>query len=269
MSVVARVRRAPRRGEHGRSPSDLSPHRYMLPAHTQYPNAVVAVPGVPPKSGLFVLKEATTNKKLGSGGKRITKGRYRGMPLYSLTLEERATCWSGCQNWEGCYGSNMPFAKRYQPGKPLETALRADVQQLSKKHPAGFVVRLHVLGDFYSTGYVAHWFRLLLAYPALHLFGYTHWPADHSIGKAVAELVRYFPERAAFRRSDRTDQSDPLPGAMTIPKGALAVPGTVICPEQTGRTASCTTCGLCMNTTTAVSFIDHSRRALRVLPNAA
>jgi hypothetical protein len=241
----------------------------MPTLRTRYVQSVVPVPDSPPQSGLLVFKEATTNTKLGSGGKRITKGRFRGMPLYGLTLEERATCWSGCPNLELCYGDNMPFAKRYTPGKKLEAAIRKDVQLLSKKHAKGFVVRLHVLGDFYSTAYVAHWSRMLLTYPALHLFGYTHWPADHPIGKAVATLVQHFPDRVAFRRSDRTDQSDPLPGAMTIAKGEPAAPGTVICPEQMGRTASCTTCGLCMNLETSVSFIDHSRRGLRTLPLAA
>lgn len=236
---------------------------------TKYKKSVVSVPESPPQSGLFVLKEATTNKKLGSGGKLIQKGRYRGMPLFSLTLEERATCWEGCQNWGICYGDNVPFAKRYEPGPALEGAIRTDLVTLSKRHPGGFVVRLHVLGDFYSVAYVQHWAQLLLEFPALRIFGYTHWPMAHPIGQAVTGLATACPDRVALRRSDRTDAVDPLPGAMTIARGAPAAPGTVVCPEQTGKTASCTTCGLCMNTTTAVSFIDHSRRGLTVLPHAA
>jgi len=236
---------------------------------TRYPNSVVSVPESPPTSGLFVFKEAGTNKKLGKGGKVVRKGRYRDMPLYGLTLEERATCWEGCQNLQSCYGDNMPFAKRYAPGPALQAAIRADVATLGVRHPHGFVVRLHVLGDFYSVEYVRFWSDQLNATVALRLFGYTHWPHDHPIGKEVAQLVHSYPERAAFRRSDKTSRSDPLPGAMTIPKGAPAVSGTVICPEQTGKTASCTTCGLCMDNRTAVSFIDHSRKGLRVLPLAA
>lgn len=236
---------------------------------TRYKRSVVPVPQSPPKSGLYVLKESTTNKKLGSGGKVIQKGRYRGMPLYSLTLEERATCWSGCQNLQICYGDNMPFAKRYTPGPELEAAIAVDVLRLSVRHPMGFVVRLHVLGDFYSVPYVQHWQGLLDGAAPLHLFGYTHWPADHPIGQAVSGLATAWPDRVAFRRSDRTDESDPLPGALTIGRDAPAAPGSVICPEQTGKTASCTTCGLCMDHRVHVSFIDHSRRALPVLPRAA
>lgn len=236
---------------------------------TKYRKSVFDVPASPPKSGLLVLKESTTNKKLGSGGKVIQKGRYRGMPLYSLTLEERATCWQGCPNLQICYGDNMPFAKRYRPGEALEAALEADVQLLSTKHPAGFVVRLHVLGDFYSPEYVRHWATLLDRYAAVRIFGYTHWPHDHPIGKEVSHFVQLYADRVAIRRSDKSSLADPLPAAMTIPREAPALPGMVICPEQTGKTASCTTCGLCMNLTVNVCFVDHSRRSLTVLPLAA
>lgn len=226
---------------------------------TRYKKSVVAVPESPPKSGLLVLKASTTNKKLGSGGKVIQKGRYRGLPLYSLTLEERATCWQGCPNLGSCYGDNMPFAKRYTPGPALEAALTTDVQRLSMSYPGGFVIRLHVLGDFYSVDYVEHWATLLRDSPSLHLFGYTHWPADHPIGAAVTSLVQWFPDRVAFRRSDGNLETDALPVAITVGRVSPAAPNTVLCPEQTGHTASCTTCGLCMNLTTSVSFRDHSR----------
>jgi hypothetical protein len=221
---------------------------------------LTVIPQSPLQSGLFVLKDSTTNKKLGSGGRLIRKGRYRGMALYSLTLEERATCWQGCPNLEICYGDNMPFAKRHEPGPELEAALKADVATLAERHPAGFVVRLHVLGDFYSTDYVAHWASLLDACPQLRIFGYTHWPPGSPIGKAVTWLVQQYQDRVAIRRSNRVEANDPLPPAYTVPRDAEAIPGTVLCPEQTGRTASCTTCGLCMDLRTGISFLDHSRQ---------
>ena len=241
----------------------------MTQTRTKYPTTVRAVPQSPPKSGLLVLKVATSNGKLGSGGKTVQKGRFRGMPMYSLTLEERATCWSQCPNLDVCYGDNMPFAYRYEPGEALEQAVATDVARLHSKHPQGFVVRLHVLGDFYDEAYVDHWERMLQETPTLRLFGYTHWPADHPIGQAVAGLASRNATRVAFRRSDPSTTDDVLPGAFTIAKGDDAVSGTIICPEQTGKTASCTTCGLCMNSSTSISFIDHSRRALPMLVGAA
>jgi hypothetical protein len=229
---------------------------------TRYQSSVIDVPESPPKSGLFVIKAATTNKKLGSSGKLIQKGPFRGLPLYSLTLEERATCWDQCPNLELCYGDNMPFAKRHRPGPALENAIAHDLELLNQRHRQGFVVRLHVLGDFYSVEYVRSWETFLKTFPAMRVFGYTHWPLYHPIGKEVTRLVQHHVGRVSILRSDKSDPADPLPGAMTIAVGATAFPGTVVCPEQTGKTAACTTCGLCMNGRTAVSFVDHSRKAL-------
>jgi hypothetical protein len=214
----------------------------------------------------LVLKSGTGNKKLGG---KVTKGRYRGMPLYTLTLEEGATCWSGCQNLNRCYGANMPFAIRYNPGPTLEAAIAQDVATLADKHPDGFVVRLHVLGDFYSVDYVKHWAALLDQYHNVYLFGYTHWRAGSDIGDAVTTLVAGFPERAAFLRSDPTETGDLLPGAYTVDHDGrkdlhtLNRPGTVVCPHETGRVASCGACGLCMNGTTGITFIDHGPEQIR------
>lgn len=227
----------------------------------------MVAPRSPVKStGLRVFKAATGNKKLAKKNttKQITRGRFRGMPMYLLTLEERATCWSGCQNWTVCYGDNMPFAKRHHPGVELTEAITADLQVLNTRHRNGYVIRLHVLGDFYSVDYVQHWHQALVQNPSLHLFGYTHWRQSDPIGKAVADMVAAFPDRTAFRRSDPSEANDPLPGAWTIERTQLPVLGSVTCPEQTGKTSSCNTCGLCMNTTTAVSFINHHRDQLLV-----
>lgn len=236
----------------------------LRPAHTRYRKTVINAPDSPLSSGLRVLKEASTNDKLGKAGSIVRRGRYRGMPLYALTLEERATCWSGCQNWNICYGDGMPFAKRHAPGNTLISALTADLAVLSTRHPGGYVVRLHVLGDFYDVSYVMQWQNWLTEHPALYLFGYTHWRYDHPIGRAVTELVQAFPDRAAFRRSDATEPHDPLPPAHTVDRHTpLPVMNTVFCPEQTGATASCTTCGLCMNNTTGITFLDHSREKVK------
>ena len=230
------------------------------PPHTRYLKQVKATPQTPVKStGLYVLKKSGGNKKLGKG--RITKGPFRGMPLYALTLPERSTCWTGCQNWNRCYGDNMGLAPRYAPTPELPDALTKDIHYLQGKHPEGFVVRLHVLGDFYSTEYVAHWHKLVSDFPALRIFGYTHWPQSTDIGWAVQQLVKDYTGRVSILRSDADgDPEDVLARAMTVERDGEAAPGTVLCPEMTGKTASCVTCGLCMNGRTSVSFPDHSRQ---------
>lgn len=224
---------------------------------TRFPNRLQSVPEQPTAStGLYVLKSAAGNRKLSTGNPTILKGPWRGKPMYTLTLPERTTCWSGCQNWQGCYGNNMWRALRYEPGLELEAAIGADVTLLARRHPDGFVVRLHVLGDFYSEDYVAHWATLLVDHPEAHVFGYTHWPQDHPIGAALTAWVEG-QVRVALLRSDGP-LTDALPVAVTVGRTAEAAPGTILCPEQTGATAACTTCGLCMNHRTSVSFRDHS-----------
>lgn len=227
-------------------------------ATTRFPKSITSPPTVAGSSGLRVLKSGKHNKKLGA---RLEKGRWKGKPIFALTLTERATCWPGCQNWDRCYGDSMPFATRYETGPALTEAIDADLQVLSTKHPYGFVVRLHVLGDFYSTEYVAFWRQALERFPALTIWGYTHWRFYSPIGRAVTKLVQDFPERVSILRSDPTEVNDPLPGATTIVHGQLPAAGSVTCPEQVGRTRGCFSCGLCMTGRNAVSFVDHSRKA--------
>lgn len=233
----------------------------LRPAHTRYRGSVIASPRKAiPSTGLFVLKRSDNNAKLGNGSYRITKGVFRGMALYMLTLEERATCPDTCQNWNRCFGDNMPFAKRHRVTTSLLPAITQDVRTLARKHPEGFVVRLHILGDFPSVEYVRHWRGLLVKHPELRIFGYTHWPHGSAIGNAVRRLVMEFSPRVSILRSDG-EAGDPLPLAITVDRDQPAAADTILCPEQTGRTASCLTCGLCMNGRTSVSFIDHSRKS--------
>ena len=44
-----------------------------------------------------VLKDGHQSRKI---GKVIAKGRRRGWPIYTLTLEERATCPRRCAEWQ-------------------------------------------------------------------------------------------------------------------------------------------------------------------------
>jgi hypothetical protein len=224
---------------------------------TKYLKSVRPAPTVPAQgSGLRVLKDGSGNQKLGG---KITKGPFRGMRLYTLTLEERATCPTDCQNLARCYGDGMPFAFRYQVGPELLEALTADLAVLTAQR-GRYCVRLHILGDFFSVAYVAWWRAALVGHPGLHLYGYTHWRHGTPIGDAVTGLVAAAPDRVAFRRSDGQDAGDPLPKAYTVDLDQVAVSGSVLCPEQT-HGVQCGACGLCMNQHTNVSFIDHGTAA--------
>jgi len=197
------------------------------------------------KDGLFALRYST-NKKL---GKKITKGWASGLPLFTLTLEERATCPTSCHHWADCYGNNMPFAKRFVAGPALEDALRKDVAKLAADLPNGFMVRLHVLGDFYSVEYVNLWTEFLQTYAALHVFGYTA-RHDCAIGQAVQANGQKFWRRWMVRQSG-------LPVEMGAVKAEENIPNAVVCPEQTGRVKNCGGCGLCWTMRKPVAFLTH------------
>ena len=58
-------------------------------------------------------------------------------------------------------GGGPSASLRVQAGPDLEWRLAREVALLSIDHGAGFAVRLHVLGDFYSVAYVTLWRTLL------------------------------------------------------------------------------------------------------------
>src|SRR5262249_22027748 len=148
---------------------NLKPGHPALKGRTMYLKSIT-----PPERAKRLLQPASTNTKMGAGKGVIVRGQWRGMPLYLLTLEERKTCPTTGQQWSNCYGNNMPFARRIDHTGKLFPTLEAELATLSAKHPTGFVVRLHVLGDFYSKGYVRFWIQALSTYPSLRVYGYTH-----------------------------------------------------------------------------------------------
>lgn len=223
-------------------------HPAARDARTLFPRSVHAAGAVP-----RVLNRGSNQRKLGD---RVVKGAWAGMPIYALTLEERATCPRSCHHWASCYGNGMPLASRIAAGPELEHWLDRELEQLQRQHPLGFVVRLHILGDFYSVRYAERWGTWLRLYPALHVFGYTAWPADSAIGAAVDGLTG---PRWRVRRSVPAGAA-PGPGqAVTVPPGTSSLRG-IVCPAQTGRTACCGTCGLCWAEAAwrhPIAFLQH------------
>lgn len=220
--------------------------RELAAAHPALKGSTIFLKQVkPPSSVKRLLQPASMNAKLGAGKTHITKGKWKGMPMYQLTLEERKTCPKTCDQWRTCYGNNMPFANRIDhEDKDFYATLDAELATLSTKHAQGFVVRLHVLGDFYSVKYVDWWTKKLSEHTGLRVFGYTHRLPDSPIGRAIQ---RFNDAGAWIRWSDIGD----LPMAANV-----AGPG-IVCPQQTGRTASCLTCGLCWAIMKPIQFLRH------------
>lgn len=209
-----------------------------------------------------ILVSGRWHRKLGV---RVSKGPWQGMPIFALTLEERATCPSYCQHWRSCMGSAMQWAWRVRRNADLVPTIARDLARLQGLHPKGFVVRLHILGDFYAAGYVAQWARWLDEFPALHVFGYTAWhPTTSTIGRAVADLAAARWNRFAVRWST----TEPGPDrAVTIwawdperSRDEWRRDGVIVCPAETGDTLGCGSCGLCWSQAArdkAIGFIAH------------
>lgn len=211
-----------------------------------------------------MLKRGKQNKKLGD---KITVKKWKGMTMYSLTLEERATCPTDCQQWENCYGNNMPFAHRFDHTDPsFKPMLELQLEQLNRKHPEGFVVRLHVLGDFYDGLYITSWQLWLHKFENLHVFGYTHHESESQLGSMVGNINRLHPDRFRIRFSDdpKVDFSaftEKDENGATHSRPRYTREGghqeVIICPEQAGKTNSCATCGYCWSSDRPIVFIEH------------
>lgn len=256
-----RIGRMKRRSEGGSDQSRMEPKSLkgskanrLLPfdqpafmeGRTLYPQTVKE------PDSLDVLKSGFNSAKIGC---EVTKGKWRGFPVYTLTLEERATCPRSCKHWRSCYGNGMQMAHRYKAGPELEQRLWSEVHRLGRFHPSGFVVRLHVLGDFYSPHYVALWGVLLDRVPQLHVFGYSaRWDKNDETAVALINLVRKEWDRFAIRFSNApVDECSTVSIEHPYQKPADAV----ICPQQLGQTKSCSTCGLCWQSRRRIAFIQH------------
>lgn len=234
-------------------------HFAVIEGRTRYPKSVVNAADSP-----RLLVSGEFQRKL---GRKIVKGPWVGMPIYHLTLEERATCPSYCEHWNTCYGNNMHWARRHRIDDTFTLKLFLEVRELALKYPDGFVVRLHTLGDFVDPEYIEQWAKYLMSYSALHIFGYTAWKRDSKIGQ-IAGLMNQS-SRCFIRFSG---DAGPM-GAETIwerGKGALQIYKEnkmvgigIVCPAQTGNTDCCATCGLCWHPAMkkkAIVFIAHGGR---------
>lgn len=200
-----------------------------------------------------LLKSGHHSRKI---GKTVAKGAWRGMPIFTLSLEERATCPRTCKQWSICYGNSMNWAERIAHGPELEAALGAELALLQRGHRRGFVVRLHVLGDFYSIGYVERWAGWLDAFPALHVFGYTAWQPDTVIGSAVRDLRTTQWGRFAVRTS-AGPRGEPRTVVLSRVVTGPIHENMIVCPAQTGRTECCATCALCWGSKRDIAFMPH------------
>lgn len=227
----------------GRKNSLAPDNPAVVEGRTKYPHSVVDAEMSP-----RLLVDGFNSRKIGA---RVTKGRWKGSPIFTLTLEERATCPRSCAEWRTCYGNNMNWARRHRDDGWLMPMLAFEIEELARKHPNGFVVRLHVLGDFYSLEYVWFWQMMLNLHPALRIFGFTAHGSATRIGQAILEMFEGSDDRCWIRFSGEDG-----------PLGSLVINGPsdsrhTLCPVQTGQTDCCGTCGLCWTMPSPIEFVRH------------
>lgn len=202
--------------------------------------------------GARALVSGHNSRKIGAV---IMKGRWRGFPVFTLTLEERATCPRTCAHWLDCYGNKMNWPTRWMADADLTPAIDDNLRILADEHIA-FVIRLHVLGDFFSVAYVDQWERWLDQFPGLRVYGYTAWPHSTEIGARVLDLAARRWDRFAVRGSN---SGGPTRATITIddPAAAGIRDGAIVCPAQTGKSECCATCALCWQTERNIAFLRH------------
>ncbi len=249
-SDITAERREKQRQRDKRHPQhtvEIEDNAAVVEGRTAHPEAVVSAIGA-----TNILVSGANSRKIGD---LVTKGRWRGFPIFTLTLEERATCPTTCRNWVSCFGGHMPFAKRIRHDAAFEERLEHELAVLNARYPAGFAIRLHVLGDFYSVAYVELWRQFLARFPALRVFGFSaRWDRNDPIAVALVRLTIEQWDRFAMRFSDAP--SDEC-STITIDHPIQAPADAIICPAQTGKTAGCGTCGFCWNSKRRVAFIRH------------
>ena len=207
------------------------------PASTMYPKSVKLLSDYPHS----VLKQSKNSKLSKDRLPVVKKGKFKGYVIYTLTLEERATCPRECYHWDNCYGNNMMFAHRIEHGFELERRLAIEVQELCSTY-RGVIIRLHVLGDFYSKRYVEFWECQLSLYDNLAIWGFTGRTPESEIGQSIRYTRFLHGDRFAVRFSNAPKYK------FSANSADLFKPvknKSVICPEQTGATESCATCTIC------------------------
>ena len=221
------------------------------PAVTMYPNARRSIAEL--KTGALKLSK---NNKIADKGKLpiVKKGKFKGYVIFTLTLEERATCPRECYHWDNCYGNNMAFAHRIEHGPALEAKLEEEVKELCSTYK-GVIVRLHVLGDFYSLTYALLWGKLLNRYDNLAVWGYTGHNKNSNIGHILDLIRQTYGSRFSVRFSNDLDCTF----SANSTERAKPVKGkSFVCPEQTGDVANCANCALCWSADTRqVLFMTH------------
>lgn len=195
-----------------------------------------------------VLIPGEFNSKIGGQWEKW----WPGVRIYTLSLEERATCPRSCPQWASCYGNRQRFTIRVQADDDLIPRLAAELPVLLWRH-GRVSIRLHQLGDFHSVAYARFWVDQVERLPGLHLFGFTARPRTSPIGRLIDQASREW-DRVRIRFSNdngpRSARAEDKPERGTHS-------GWTTCPAITGDARKCESCGLCLALQSQITFGLH------------
>lgn len=207
-----------------------------------------------PNQEQYVLKSGQSILGLGS---EVKVGKWKGMPVSVLSLEERSTCPDYCAVIKHCIGNDMTWIPRMDNGPALERKIEENLRDLQESHPGGFVVNLHGLGDFYSEEYVDFWEKMLGKFSALRVFGFTAYDPSGPIGSKLLTMSVTHWEKFAIRFMN-SGMSE-LSGIYAkqnhkIPEGAF------LCRKNNGKVNDCASCAACWELEENVVFMIKESR---------
>ncbi len=199
-----------------------------------------------------IFKDGADSRKLGGD---VMVGRLKGARIWTLALEERATC----PLYRGCYGNNMQQARRWRHSAMLERGIEAEVRRLCAPG-LPILIRLHVLGDFPTMEYLRMWVELMDDLPNLNVFGFTAHPVTSKIGSGIARVRTALGSRFSIRTSGTSGKM----GAFTVdfPTERKRMGDAVVCPEQLSAMNGdnhhfCANCAVCWQTDHPIVFVEH------------
>lgn len=210
-----------------------------------------------PSVGETILKDGAHNAKIGGD---VAIGHLAGAKIFTLSLEERATCPRDCLHWRSCYGNNMNRARRWRHSLRFELALDKEVRALCVTHDL-VLIRLHVLGDFPNFGYLKLWIKLLDDLPNLNVFGFSAWKPDTEIGAGIVRVREELGTRFAVRTSGMTGKWGSF--TLDMPTERARIGDAIVCPEQRSAMGDikpgihCGNCGACWRGDKPITFIEH------------
>lgn len=199
------------------------------------------------------------NTKLGDG-------------VFATSLRAGATC-PGASSWceVACYAKKGRYrfasvikgldARTFTAQTDLP-AYEAQLREELARLPDGSTIRGHASGDFFSRDYVMMWSRVARDFPKLNFYFYTRsWNVPGLRG--LLEGFNRLPNVNVWASTDETMPAAPKrwnEARLFHTADEAKSEGFTVCPEQTGKRASCSDCGLCWRvkgTTFKLAFIEH------------